>query len=271
MAAAAALLVAAHRRLGEKKGPFVSVTERQRDRFLLMLACAAGGMDALSLLGLGGVLTSALSGNTILLGIAIVQGHLEEAVLCSVVFLGFVPGAILGAMFLRSTSKGSQWTSRVTASLAVESAALLALALGLLLIDDTATIVSLAVLVVLSAFAMGIQYMTMFRLNVKGVTTTFVTSTIVNLACRLALPEQFEREKNRAAREEDMTDASCLSDRTKLFLGLVWGAYFTGAVISASLIMVGRTVAAAFPFVLVFTIVCIAWPKGYRQGPTGRT
>ena len=233
----------------------VHVQQRTRDRFLLLLACAAGGMDALGLLGLGGVFTSALSGNTILLGIAVVQGHLEEAVLCSVVFLGFIPGAVSGAILLRSVPRGSQWTSRVTGALALESAVLLVLVASFWLIGNASTTASLALLIALSAFAMGLQYMTMFRLNVKGVTTTFVTSTVVNLACRLALPEKEPKDASRAEAPEGEGGATCLSDRTNLFLGLVWGAYFSGAMLSAALTTLNDAAAAALSFLLVSVVV----------------
>jgi uncharacterized membrane protein YoaK (UPF0700 family) len=243
----------------------VHVQQKTRDRFLLLLACAAGGMDALGLLGLGGVFTSALSGNTILLGIAVVQGHLEEAVLCSVVFLGFIPGAVSGAMLLRSVPRGSQWTPRVTAALALESAVLLVLVASFWLIGNAATTASLALLIGLSAFAMGLQYMTMFRLNVKGVTTTFVTSTVVNLACRLALQEKEPKDAPGAGGPEGEGGAACLSDRTNLFLGLVWGAYFSGAMLSAALTTLNDAAAAALSFLLVFAVVSTVYLRA-RMG-----
>ncbi|WP_019177784.1 hypothetical protein [Methanomassiliicoccus luminyensis] len=40
-----------------------------RGRFLLLLACVVNGIDALGILRLGGGFFSALSGNTVLLGI----------------------------------------------------------------------------------------------------------------------------------------------------------------------------------------------------------
>ncbi len=231
---------------------------------LLMLACAAGGMDAFGLLGLGGVFTSALSGNTILLGIAVVQGHLDGAILCSVVFLGFIPGAVFGSTYLRSVPRGSQWTPRVTAALAMESAVILALVVSLWLIGDSTTTASLAIFVLLSAFAMGLQYMTMFRLNVKGVTTTFVTSTVVNLACRLALPEETSRDAQGTGPAGGDGAATCLSDRTNLFLSLVWGAYFAGAMISAALITISGAAAAMLPLLLVSLVVSSALLHGRK-------
>lgn len=214
-------------------------------------------MDALSLLGLGNVFTSALSGNTVLLGIAIVQGHIDEAILCSVVFLGFVPGAVFGAVFLRSVPKNSQWTSRFTQALAVEAVILLVLVLGLSSIGGMQATVLLVPLIILSAFAMGLQYSTMARLNIKGVTTTFVTSTIVNLACRLAVPERLEKGASHVPKDENVAAAS-LSDQTNLFLGSVWVAYFAGALVSAKLSSWNRIAASLLSFSLVLAIVIFA-------------
>src|SRR3546814_12139426 len=46
-------------------------TRTTRDGMLVLLAIAAGCVDAVSYLGLGEVLTAAMTGNTILLGLAI--------------------------------------------------------------------------------------------------------------------------------------------------------------------------------------------------------
>jgi len=44
-----------------------------RNMLLLLLACAAGAIDAISYLGLGRVFTANMTGNTVLLGLALVQ------------------------------------------------------------------------------------------------------------------------------------------------------------------------------------------------------
>ena len=53
---------------GDEESIAYHIRKGLRDRFLLMLACAAGSVDALSLMGLGGVFCSALSGNTMFPG-----------------------------------------------------------------------------------------------------------------------------------------------------------------------------------------------------------
>jgi uncharacterized membrane protein YoaK (UPF0700 family) len=65
--------------LGESKTKTPIISNNLRDLLFLILTCAAGSVDALSVFGLGGVFSSALSGNTIVLGASLVQGRTEPA------------------------------------------------------------------------------------------------------------------------------------------------------------------------------------------------
>jgi uncharacterized membrane protein YoaK (UPF0700 family) len=67
----------------------------------VVLSCAAGSVDALSLFGLGGVFASALSGNTVVLAASLVQGQSTKALLGIFVFVGYIVGAALAAFLLR--------------------------------------------------------------------------------------------------------------------------------------------------------------------------
>jgi uncharacterized membrane protein YoaK (UPF0700 family) len=226
------------------------MSDNARDLFLLLLAMAAGGMDALGLLGLGLVFTSALSGNTVLLGIALAQGRLGEAILCSVVFLGFIPGAIIGAAYMRSRPKSSHWSWRITCALAIELSILLVFIVWLVSIGDAKSTTDLLPLVLLSSLAMGLQYMTMLRLNVSGVTTTFVTSTVVNLVCRMVVPEK--------GADGAACAASRWTDRTNRFLASVWVCYFLGAGLSAFLMGWGRTYSGLLTVALIAFVVIVS-------------
>jgi len=227
-----------------------SIGDNARDLFLLLLAMAAGGMDALGLLGLGSVFTSALSGNTVLLGIAVAQGRLGEAILCSVVFLGFIPGAIAAAAFMRSRPKSSHWSWRITCALAIELVILLAFIVWLSSVGNADETTTLLPLVLLSSLAMGLQYMTMLRLNVSGVTTTFVTSTVVNLVCRMVVPEK--------GVDGSACTGSRWTDRTNRFLASVWICYFLGAAFSAFLMGWGRTYSGLLTVALVAFVVFVS-------------
>src|ERR1700687_3239708 len=62
---------------------------RVRDALLLTLTAATGSVDAVSYLGLGRVFTANMTGNLVLLGIAIGQGQLPEALRSVVALVGF--------------------------------------------------------------------------------------------------------------------------------------------------------------------------------------
>src|SRR5713101_26560 len=87
---------------------------------LLMLAWAAGIIDAVSYLALDRVFTAMMTGNTVLLALAIGQGK-AAAVLRSVLALvGFSAGAAMGALIVARGESRGKWPPAVTAALALE-------------------------------------------------------------------------------------------------------------------------------------------------------
>jgi len=69
-----------------------------RDVLLVLLAMAAGRVDAVSLLGLRQVLTAAMTGDTVLLGLSIGQADAQAALRAGIALAGFVAGAVLGVV-----------------------------------------------------------------------------------------------------------------------------------------------------------------------------
>ncbi|MGN6697263.1 MAG: YoaK family protein, partial [Thermomicrobiales bacterium] len=63
-----------------------------RDTLLLLLAGAAGSLDAISYLGLGHVFTANMTGNTVLLGVALAQRDMPAALRNAVALVGFGVG-----------------------------------------------------------------------------------------------------------------------------------------------------------------------------------
>jgi uncharacterized membrane protein YoaK (UPF0700 family) len=100
------------------------ISNKAKDFLFVMLSCAAGSMDALSV-------ASALSGNTVVLGASLVQGESTKALLGIFVFVGYIPGAALAAFLLRQEKQERpKWTRWVTQILGIEVISLLILALG---------------------------------------------------------------------------------------------------------------------------------------------
>src|SRR3989442_324356 len=91
-----------------------------RDAMLLMLTWAAGIVDAISYLGLGRVFTAMMTGNTVLLALAVSEGE-SMAVMRSVLALaGFSAGAAAGALIVMDSDERGEWPSAVTHALAFE-------------------------------------------------------------------------------------------------------------------------------------------------------
>ena len=148
---------------------------------LLVLTWAAGMVDAVSYLGLGHVFTAMMTGNTVLLGLALAQGEMLAAARSILALLGFALGVTLGAMVVEPDESETEWPHVVTAAFAMEAAVLLGFAglwhwSGPARGDHT-----VHVLIMLLGTAMGIQAAAVRRLDVPGIATTFITGTITSL------------------------------------------------------------------------------------------
>jgi uncharacterized membrane protein YoaK (UPF0700 family) len=158
-----------------------------RDGLLLGLTLVAGAVDAVSYLGLGRVFTANMTGNLVLLGLAVGQGQVLEALRSVVAFLGFAAGAGLGGWVVGGAGQGGEhWPSKVTVVLGVEFVLLLGFLVAWLLAGQEPSNGVLEVLTALSAAAMGVQSAAGRRLAVAGVSTTYVTGTLVTLMAELA-------------------------------------------------------------------------------------
>ncbi|WP_218034702.1 YoaK family protein [Acrocarpospora corrugata] len=143
---------------------------------ILTLTVVSGLVDAVSFLGLGSVFCSAITGNIVLLGLAL-GGASGFAVWPHFVALAaYVAGAVAGAFLGRA---GPGW---LRAALAVE-AVLLASATVMAFAG-----VSAYALIVVLAFAMGIRNLTTRRLGVPNLTsTTVMTTTVTSMIAGLPL------------------------------------------------------------------------------------
>ena len=84
--------------------------EHDRGIALALLSFTAGSMDAIAFLTLGDVFTSAMSGNTILLGLALGEGRMSAAWHSLAAFVGYVAGVAGAALPLRTPTRGIERT-----------------------------------------------------------------------------------------------------------------------------------------------------------------
>jgi uncharacterized membrane protein YoaK (UPF0700 family) len=157
-----------------------------RDALLLTLTAAAGSVDAVSFLGLGRVFTANMTGNLVLLGIAIGQAQLAGSIRAVIAFAAFVFGVLVGVRVTARNEPPAVWPRSATLTLLAELGLLLALLAGWEIAGDRPGPVALDVLIALSAGAMGMQTAAARRLGVMGLTTTFVTGMLTNLIAALA-------------------------------------------------------------------------------------
>jgi uncharacterized membrane protein YoaK (UPF0700 family) len=157
-----------------------------RDGLLLGLTLVAGAVDAVSYLGLGRVFTANMTGNLVLLGLAIGQGQIPEALRSVVALLGFAAGAGLGGWVVGAGPVRDVWPSKVTSVLGVEFVLLAGFLLAWLLVGSDPSSGELEGLIAVSSAAMGVQSAAGRRLAVAGVSTTYVTGTLVTLMAELA-------------------------------------------------------------------------------------
>ena len=159
---------------------------RLRDALLLTLTAAAGSVDAISYLGLGRVFTANMTGNLVLLGVAIGQGQLTSSVRSVIAFAGFAVGLLVGGRVTARTEPTAVWPRSVTRALVGEVGLLVAFLIGWEIAGVRPTTLALDIVVALSAGAMGMQTAAARRLHVVGVTTTFLTGTLTSLIAGLA-------------------------------------------------------------------------------------
>jgi uncharacterized membrane protein YoaK (UPF0700 family) len=136
-----------------------------------LLSFAAGSMDAIAFLKLDEVFTSAMSGNTILLGLAVGQGRVSAALHSFTALIGYIIGVAIASLPLSLSNRGSSQTLALEAVFLAVFAGLWAITGGPL---HPPVMYSL---IVLSAIAMGLQGAIGRWLKIPGIMTVIFTST----------------------------------------------------------------------------------------------
>jgi uncharacterized membrane protein YoaK (UPF0700 family) len=146
---------------------------------LILLGFTGGYVDAMSYFGFERVFTAAMTGNTVLLALAIAQGDPPAALRSGLALLGFVGGVALTHELARRTLTRAGMGPAFC--LGVE----LSLLLGLVMawIGPGAAIEQRGplLLIVLAAAAMGMQSIAVREMGQAGIATTYITGTITKL------------------------------------------------------------------------------------------
>jgi uncharacterized membrane protein YoaK (UPF0700 family) len=144
-----------------------------------MLAFASGATDIASFTRLGGVFASVMTGNLVLLGLAIARASGTLAAHTAVAFGGYIAGAATGTLVGgRSESQEQLWPPAVTACLAIELAAFAVFLTGWELADGHPAGAWQPCLLAVGALAMGLQSAAVRSVRAP-LATTYLTSTLI--------------------------------------------------------------------------------------------
>jgi uncharacterized membrane protein YoaK (UPF0700 family) len=151
---------------------------------LLLLTSAAGMMDALSYLRLG-VFTANMTGNTVVLGLALIGIAPFRAIPCVLALGAFALGAMFAGMLVVRPDRGPTWNGDIKLGLALELPFVSAFALLATFSTEPPPHSGSLALLATAACGLGIQSVAVRRLKVSGVVTTFITGTITTVIVSL--------------------------------------------------------------------------------------
>jgi uncharacterized membrane protein YoaK (UPF0700 family) len=215
-----------------------------RDVLLVWLTFGAGAVDAISFFGLGRVFTGNMTGNLVLLGLAAGRAKGSEVVRSAVSLGAFCAGVLLTAVVVKLISRRAEgprsqiWPVGVSIMLALEVLVQGGFLAGWLTVRGHPGLVFEAVLVGLSALAMGMQSDAVAALGVAGVTTTYVTGTMTGLLRALVVGGDDVRNRLR---------------RTAVLAGLL-----VGAVVGGVLLVQARRFTPILPLAVTAGVLAIA-------------
>ena len=232
-----------------------------RDAMLVSLSLTAGCVDAIGFLALGHVFVANMTGNTVLLGLAIGQWELGAALRAVAALAGFIGGVAAGATLLHQDREAREaWPPIVTLALALELLVLIAFAVGWIRTVPETTGEVTYLLILLSSLAMGVQSSAVRRLGIPGVATTYITGTLTNLTeeaigrLRSGVPGQ----------DSGPSEGGGSSARGLMLPADVWLAYGLGSVLTGG-IMLRWPSFAVLPSVIVLAAVVVVATARYRR------
>ncbi len=161
------------------KAPALERFDR-RDLILGLLAIASSATDVIAFVKLQQVFTSAMTGNTALLGLALGQGNLFAAIHSIVALAGYITGVALGAVIPHRNAHRN-----LLMLLCIEAVFLGAFFSQWLIVGFPLNGAWLYSLIATSAIGMGLQSVAARKVNLDGIPTVVFTSTLTSLVMTL--------------------------------------------------------------------------------------
>ena len=169
--------------------------EKFRLMLMMALTLVTGVVDAVGYLGLDHIFTGNMTGNVVILAMAL-AGAANLPTLGPLVALGaFLLGAAVAGSTLQSSPKG--WNRRVTLLLTAGCIALTGTAAISLIVEDVGRQSIGVIVAAVIAMHMGSQALIARHLGVRDMTTVVITSTMTSLAGESLVGKQRPRFLNR--------------------------------------------------------------------------
>lgn len=223
----------------------------------------SGCVDAITFISLGQVFAAAMTGNTVLFGLALIHTPGMHALRYVTALGGFVLGNAVAALLCRSIRTQTGWSLKLTSALVAEMGLLVASAV---LVDAHHTL-SPQLLILLYSAAMGAQGVIARRVGINGMTTTVITSTLTGLIESLTWNVHVTLRKTQtspaASEEKHVTSWSAIGSWLAVIL-----AYAGGAAVSGALERFSLALDVWLPVAIVWAVIAssIAWQARVRQG-----
>ena len=158
---------------------------RRLDALVAVLAMTAGATDAISFLGLGGVFSSVMTANMVLLGLSARDLSGPLALHTAAALAGYIAGALAAS---RATAPAARRPAPVFAVLVAEGIVLACVAAGWEIDGAHPSGAAQVALLAGAAAAMGIQAAAVRALAIPGITTTYMTGMLTGILADLAAP-----------------------------------------------------------------------------------
>ncbi len=194
---------------------------------MLALTFSTGVIDAVGYLGLDRVFTGNMTGNVVILGMALAGADDLPIAGPLIALVAFMAGAAVAGRLSRAAATG--WVATTPAMLGLVALLMLGLAAYLFAVPEPGFAIALVVTGLLG-LAMGIQAGAARHIGVKDVTTVVVTSTITGLAADSVLGNGKGSQVSRRGAAIVLILAGACVGAFLLRWGLAPGLLLTGAI-----------------------------------------
>jgi len=160
---------------------------RQRDALIILLTLVTGSIDVIGFTRLGGVFTSVMTGNMVLLGVAAGKGDVSLAIHTGIAFVGYVAGSLIGARVAGHAQENDHlWPRAILKALVLELVVLCIFATWWELVAAAPVGREEYAMLSVNAVALGIQSAAILRFGISGLSTTYLTGTLTQVIAGMA-------------------------------------------------------------------------------------